>query len=838
MRFFCYVYLLLVIVLFFCFNGGVPAFRDGVHFYRPLFLYFCEEVSFGRFPLWNPYENLGQPFAANPTSLCFYPITILAVFATVIGVDCDLSYSLSVMFHVLLAVFTCYRFIRINCMSRGAGVFAGLSYALGGAVIFQWNNLPFLIGAAWLPEALRQAKIIIDGNYYSCRGKVSHSYFEGNEFLYKKSCGVHINIIIFAITLSMIILGGDPQTAYNVIICVGIIFLFSCKYCIRTIIYFLLAGVFAFMFSAIQILPATEFWQLSDRTLSQHSGLVDHFVFHPLRITEFLFTGIGGKLFPINAGFYAALLNDKNLWTPSTYIGLLPAAFAFCAIISFVITIITAFNRRRIIAVKRYKFMFSFFVILIIFLLGSFGNDFLIYRLLRSLPAYSSFRYPSKLLTFAVFAISFFAAVGFDTFRVNKCFAKFIVVTMRIIVTIYVVFTIFILFNGFMQFAAHPLFGSFDGGVAKSNLVYSVIIVTIIWILLECIYRYNFINSANKFGFGFRRCVVSLLLIIILTVDLFVVNSWLMVSLPFGHNLSNLNVLDLVDKDSRLNVTKNHSCQSAEFLNQKQDVDAANKSDCGRVAPIRVYRIRSLGYPFRFKSDSSLSRFAEIIRWEALTLYPRYSLLSRVCVIDVRGTMMHKDYYLAMSQVAAECKAAEGNEATGLFERHLGLLGVEYIIAGGDSFVGNNNFCADKLNIDWGKIKVGVDGVEDKFFDDVSVWRLRKLGLCDYVEYEPNRIVFDVEVFGEREEVVIAEQYWSGWRAFDGEAETPVKVVRKIFRAVELPKGKHRITMIYDPPLIKIGILITLTGILIAIIYLLYIKIGFRYKKYRNYSVV
>ncbi|MDR0391399.1 MAG: YfhO family protein, partial [Planctomycetaceae bacterium] len=112
-----------------------------------------------------------------------------------------------------------------------------------------------------------------------------------------------------------------------------------------------------------------------------------------------------------------------------------------------------------------------------------------------------------------------------------------------------------------------------------------------------------------------------------------------------------------------------------------------------------------------------------------------------------------------------------------------------------------------------------IDSAKLKFLDEISIWRLRKPLLREYIVYEPNRIVFDVDVKADFETVVISEQYWSGWRAFDNDVEIPIKVVRKIFRAVELPKGKHRITMIYDPPLIKIGGLITLAGILIAIIF-------------------
>ncbi|MDR0390383.1 MAG: hypothetical protein LBH59_00625, partial [Planctomycetaceae bacterium] len=722
MRFYCYLFL--VIVLFFYFNGGVPAFRDGAHFYHPLFLYLCDEVMLGRLPFWNPYENLGQPLAANPTSLCFYPITIIAIFVTIIGVDRDLAYSLSVAFHILLAAVTCYRFIRANRMSHNAAIFAGLSYSLGGAVIFQWNNLPFLISAAWLPEALRQAKIIFDKSLINQNNQPTPE--TKNEFSYKKSINIRTNIIAFAITLAMIILGGDPQMAYNIIICVGIIILFSFKYRIKTFFYFLLAGLFAFMFAAIQILPATEFWQLSDRVLAQHNASIDRFAFHPLRVLEFIFTGIGGKLFPIYTGINSALLNDKNFWTPSTYIGLLPATFAFCAVVAT----LTTFNRRRIITQNRYKFILAFFVIFIIFLLGSFGNDFLIYRLMRNLPAYNSFRYPSKLLTIVTLAISFFAAVGFDTFRLNKRFAKFTVITTRIIVTIFFVLTIFISCQNFADFPNHPLFGSFDNNIAKNNLIKSVIIVTIIWLLLECIYRYNFIPRVNK-PKCFRRIISGWCLVIILTFDLFIANSWLMISLPFGHSRMNLSVLDLIEADKRLNVDKIQ-------LDKNNKLDHVNNfSTQNSIVPIRVYRSQSLRYPSQFKEQSSRNRFEEIINWEKLTLYPRYLLPARFGMLEVRGTMMHKDYYWAMAQIAADNTAAENGQKTGLLERHLEQLGVSYIIANNDSFATNLNFNANKIIID----PKNIDSAKLKFLDEISIWRLRKPLLREYIVYEPNRIV-------------------------------------------------------------------------------------------------
>ncbi|MDR2344986.1 MAG: YfhO family protein [Planctomycetaceae bacterium] len=817
-----YRYIFLIIFLFFYFNGGTPAFRDCAHFYRPLFWYICGEITAGRLPLWNPYENLGQPLAAEPTSLCFYPVMILSVIATVIGIDRDFAFSFCIAFHVLLATVTCYRFIRINRFSHEAAVFAALSYALGGTILFQWNNLPFLIGAAWLPEALRQAKIILDyNNSNSNNSNLNNSFGSkiifcrnlSDQFSYKKSVNIHFNIIALAAVLSMMILGGDPQSVYNVVLCIVIIFFFSCRYCYKTFIYFLIAGIFTFMFSAILILPATEFWQLSDRTLPQHNLSVEFFSFHPLRVLEFLFTGISGKLFPINFSLSAAFLNEKNLWTPSTYVGLLPAIFALCSVISAFVVLFIAFRKGNLTKRKRYKFILAMFTILILFLTASFGNNFFVYDLLRILPVYNSFRYPSKLLILAALAISFFAAAGFDTFRLNKRFAKFTIITTRIIVTLYISFIIFVCYNDFPKFAEHPLFGFFDSKSAKIYLINSLITVTIIWLLLECIYHYIFINCIRRFiklHLHSAQIISSWFLIFIVTIDLFITNSWLMISLPFERNIMKSAIMQSIESDTKLNVTEIHSGRNCE-------------------SPIRVYRIHTLRYPAQFMSLSSANRFEEIIKWEELTLYPRYSLVNRVDVISVRGSMMHKYYYEAAAQLAAECKTAEKGSSTKLFERHLEQLGVQYIIAESNSFADNIDFNAERIFIDMKNIA----GAGINFPINISVWRLRNPVLRKYVLYEPNRIVFDVEIQKELETIVLSEQFWSGWRAFDGEVEIQIKSERKIFRSIELPRGKHRITMIYIPFLIKVGGLISIIGVVSAIIFL-YVKPSIFCRIFRN----
>ncbi|MDR1142318.1 MAG: YfhO family protein, partial [Planctomycetaceae bacterium] len=65
---------------------------------------------------------------------------------------------------------------------------------------------------------------------------------------------------------------------------------------------------------------------------------------------------------------------------------------------------------------------------------------------------------------------------------------------------------------------------------------------------------------------------------------------------------------------------------------------------------------------------------------------------------------------------------------------------------------------------------------------------------------------------------IIPEQYWQGWRAFleDGK-EVPIRRVEEVFRGVDLPAGKHRLTMIYDPPLFKFGAILSLSGFIIIL---------------------
>ena len=124
--------------------------------------------------------------AANATSSVFYPGMVVFL----LPLPLAWSYKLYVMGHVVLAAGTAYRLGRVwNTSVLAAGV-AAISYAFCGNVLFQCCNVVFLVGAAWLPLAVETSERMIRKR--SIRATAA-----------------------FGAVLALMVLGGDPQMAYN-----------------------------------------------------------------------------------------------------------------------------------------------------------------------------------------------------------------------------------------------------------------------------------------------------------------------------------------------------------------------------------------------------------------------------------------------------------------------------------------------------------------------------------------------------------------------------------------------------------------------------------------------
>ena len=185
----------LALLLFFyrsaLFQGGQFAFRDAAHFYYPLYQKVQAEWDAGRWPLWDASENAGMPLLGNPTAAVLYPGKVIYA-----ALPYPWAARLYAVAHSALAFLGMLVLMRSWGTSRVGSSIAGMAFAFGGPILFQYCNIIFLVGAAWVPWGLMAV----------------------DRWLRLGKPGA---LGVLAVVLAMQVLGGDPESAYLTGLCAG-----------------------------------------------------------------------------------------------------------------------------------------------------------------------------------------------------------------------------------------------------------------------------------------------------------------------------------------------------------------------------------------------------------------------------------------------------------------------------------------------------------------------------------------------------------------------------------------------------------------------------------------
>src|SRR4051812_23335541 len=184
----CALALLLACFRAVLFHGEQFAYRDAGSFYYPLYFRVQQEWQAGRWPLWDPWQNGGQPLLGNPMAAVLYPgkpLSALLPYAW--------AARLYVVAHTMLAFLGMWALARHWGVSRAGAGLGGLSYAFGAPVLFQYCNVIYLVGAAWVPWGVRAVDRLVRRR----RRAVPE----------------------LAAILALQVLGGDPQAAYLTVAC-------------------------------------------------------------------------------------------------------------------------------------------------------------------------------------------------------------------------------------------------------------------------------------------------------------------------------------------------------------------------------------------------------------------------------------------------------------------------------------------------------------------------------------------------------------------------------------------------------------------------------------------
>ncbi len=335
----------------------VAGFRDSAYLYYPLFKFIDMEWASGVIPLWNLYDGAGQPLMADGSSSVFYPgkLIFLCRFFSF-----PTRYGLYLSIHVLLAAATSYYLAKILGCNRLGRTTAAISYAFGGSVLFQVNNVIYLVGAAWLPLALCCVWMM----------------FQSTKWRWP---------LLGAAVCALMLLGGDPQMVYNVGLIAAATLIgtwisrsrqagpiqqsgFNRSWVagksLRLLVFVGVAGIL----SAIQLLPSYEMVKSSKRaqqrslpsniygTISSsangstsqarptvaegllgtprpgtHQSHIYEFSLPPWSLAELVWPNVSGKPFPIHNRWTDGLPGADRMWVPSIYLGVLPLILAICS---------------------------------------------------------------------------------------------------------------------------------------------------------------------------------------------------------------------------------------------------------------------------------------------------------------------------------------------------------------------------------------------------------------------------------------------------------------------------------------------------------------------------
>lgn len=591
------------------FGDRAFVFRDIAHFYSPLDAWIDRCFAEGRFPEENPYENLSQPLSASGTAAVFYPLKWMRLLVPEPLKSCrpraDATY---LLLHLAIAVFTLYRLARYSRTSRAAALFGGIAYAFGGSVLYQYTNPPFLVGAAWFPEALLRIHRLLDR---------PARFRDG---------------VLGALVVALMILGGDPQAVYHLALVALPLPIFTLfrrrrspaagwKHLVLVPLLFLAALCLA----AVQVLPSFEFARLSERVLvpEAHRQAVFHYSLAPIRLLEYVFPNVGGTQFPVHARWFHYF--DVQIWSPSLYLGLFP-------VLSALLTVRFWGKDRRLV----YWSWLALFAIL-----AGLGENGGIYALLTHLPGYGAFRFPAKWMTVVSLPLCLLGAVGFDRFFREPRFRRRFSFASLVLLVLTGSAAFGARFLPFDQVPACPLFGPFDRDLAVFHYLFALghtsclLVVALLGIIFA---RYRPV-----------RILARPFFLILLCLDLYLANAWMIATAPKV-------ALDASPPQELV-------CEAAERHRSRPDT------------PLRVYRC-PLWYPRSFANVSSKNRLLEAARWDRMTLWPKYNLLWKTHLLDVRGTMMSAEYFRRTSAIRRSFFEKRDD-----FEEQLAALGAEWIIA-------------------------------------------------------------------------------------------------------------------------------------------------------------
>jgi len=731
---------------------------DAADQFYPILAFNAYFLRNGILPLWNSFLFAGYPSFADPQAQTFYPINlILALFTNFTP---KVIYCLLV-FHYFLAgtfMFFLCRHLKYNRLTSLVGA---ISFMLSGFMVGHFQHLTQICTVAWLPIIFLYLDKTLDNR------RLEYA-------------------LIGAFFLCMSILAGHPQTYYYICLVLGIHWIYKtvviCKKNRKELFFNVKVGSilfgFGIMLAMIQLLPTIEFMQLSNRNESASlasSGIGINFS----HLITFLIPNFYGGVTATGGG-YLNWIHGIDISQQNLYMGILPILFSGWAIL---------FGRGK----KRiYYFVMSILAIFISMGMNTPVFSFFYHYVL----GFSLFRGALNFIFVFHFFIAILAADGMNSFiKQGTDPRKFLLYLTLLLIG----FTIY-----YLNLPKPP-----GEAIALKTSESGKWMFIVLFSLSVCIILLNLSKNLKKIKWS------GYLIPAFLFLDIFFLTSdTITIGREFHDN----------DRVSPHHILENHvgmwsDIQLMAGLEQEKLIYNSDSLDLVQlykeVKPFRVYTNgENGGFKLRLLKYTSY----HIPLLHGMFMVDGYSPIVVKRHLDLtqfirqKSTKRLMELYNARYQIFVDSHKRIIKELKPTLDR---AMLVENAL-----FMKNKGKILSTLSElsfnPYSTVIIEEEDVKRQSMVRNSFSHARK-GDVQILSYLPNRIDLETTSLGSTY-LLLNETYYPGWKAFVDDQEIEVRRANYNFKAIGIPKGKHKVSFVFDPVSYKIGTVFSLITLLIMML--------------------
>jgi len=754
--------------------------------------YFCwryfgfNTLSKGILPLWNPYACCGIPFIAGVQSAIFYPLNLVFL---VLPIHTAINYS--IILHVFLSgVFTYLylRFIKLNPksavqnpqlnsdkLSRSSCMISAITFMFCAPQILHVyaGHLAILNAIMWLPLILL----------------LSEAFISTKHFLYATLGGVAVAFNILA---------GQPQYSFYTAIAVFVYFIirviqeFNNHWDWKSVGYrisgFMIIYITGFLLSAIQLLPACEMTQHSVRhTLSYE--WVGHFSFPPENFLTLFIPEFFGNL--VKTPYWGRYL----LCEMSLYVGILP--LILCAFASFYC---------------RNKFTKAFLLMALISSLLALGKFTPLFKILYNfVPGFNLFRGNSKFIFVAAFSLSVLSGIGAEYLRNHviskKTIPKVLDFAIGILSAISLFLLIFFLFRmGFEKwhYIINKVYLLGNPKASLSNL--------------EDLRNPEFLTATFKVAAS-----GAIKFIILSILSLLIVSLWIRRSIK-RHLLvivsAALIMGDLWFFGNQYIVTfdpKKYLWDEETLDLFKNDPEPFRITTAGYAGPNHsmVHNIANIG-GYEANVIKEYSEFMNLSEGKPLD---DLRILMEVTHISKLTNLLNLKYIFISSGGGIEyhpaIKLVSKNPNYTLLKNTMALPRA-FLVHKSKTLQGRDAIFKELASREFNPLKYIILEEPSMLVKNIDHPGILPEPIPTFLEYSPNRVTIKATLLDDGY-LVLGDTYYPGWNAYVDGKKSRVLKTNYVMRSVFLEKGEHIVKFVYEPKSFTIGMIITLTSMVILI---------------------